>query len=265
MSKAGIAKWVRAGRLHPRYRGVYAYGHAALSQRGEWMAGVLTSGGGAALAGVSATLLLGVSRWRATVIDIVVPKPRKAQPGIRLRTCRNLDPRDIVIVDGIPVTTVARTLVDLTDDKDTDDLAFVIHEAAYWNKFDLVATRAAMERANGRRNIKALKEAIALHLSGSAGSRSRLEKRFRRLIAGAGLPQPRHNVIVNGLEVDFVWPNLVVVEIDGPGHRRARSKVDDRIKDAALSAAGYTVIRFTEEDVEQRSVMVVERLRASLA
>ena len=123
---------------------------------------------------------------------------------------------------------------------DADELAFVIHEAAYRNKFSLDATVAAMERANGRRRIKVLEEALRMHLSGSAGSRSRLERRFRQLVVGAGLPEPRINAIVNGFEVDAYWPGLCV-EIDGAGHRRARTQVDDRIRDAALRAAGYTV------------------------
>jgi very-short-patch-repair endonuclease len=114
-----------------------------------------------------------------------------------------------------------------------------------------------------RRPQPGLEAAIELHLSGSARTRSRLEQRFRRLVAGAGLPQPRHNVIVNGFEVDFTWPRLVV-EIDGPGHRRARTRVDDRIKDAALRAAGHTVLRFTEADIESRPDAVLHALRGAL-
>ena len=190
--RSAIAKWVRAGRLHPLYRGVYAYGHSALSQKGEWMAAVLAAGEGAALASWSAAALLRVTKRRAgRRIDVLVPKPRTSQPGFQAHMCRNLDPRDVVIVDGIPVTTVARVLVDLTDEEDAEELANLIHEAAYWNKFDFDATVAAMGRANGRRNLKVLEEALRMHLRGSAGSRSRLEKRFRRLVVGAGLPAPR--------------------------------------------------------------------------
>ena len=258
LSKAGIAKWVRAGRLYPRYRGVYAYGHPQLSREGEWMAGVLAGGKGTALAGRCATVLLGLTRWVPREVEIVVPKRRRPQPGLQVRSC-NLDPRDITLVNRIPVTTVARTLVDLTDECEPDELANLIHEAAHLRKFNLAATRAAIERANGRRRIKVLEAAIELHLSGSAGTRSRLERRFRKLVTGAGYPDPRMNTIVNGFEVDAYWPG-VCVEIDGPGHRRARSKTDDRIRDAALRAARYTVIRFTEQDVEQRPALVLERL-----
>ena len=259
ISSATIARWVRAGRLYRKYRGVYAYGHPQLSREGEWMAGVLAGGEGAALAGACAGALLRVVRWEPREVEIIVPGHRRPQAGLRVRTCRNLDPRDITVVNRIPVTTVARTLVDLTDDRDAEELANVIHEAAYLKKFSLPATRAAMKRANGRRNLGELEAAIELHLSGSAGSRSRLEQRFRKLVAGAGLPQPRHNVIVNGFEVDFVWPGLVV-EIDGPAHRRARTQVDDRIKDAALQAGGFTVIRFTETDLDDRPGEVLRQL-----
>jgi hypothetical protein len=261
VGKATISEWVRTGRLHPRYRGVYAYGHSALSQKGEWMAALLAAGEGAVLSGMSAAALVRITKRTPREIDVLVPKPRKAQAGFRVHICRNLDPRDVVVVDGIPVTTVARVLVDLTDDEDAEELANLIHEAAHWNKFDFDATVAAMGRANGRRNLKVLEEALRMHLRGSAGSRSRLEKRFRRLVVGAGLPAPAINVVINGFEVDAYWPGLCV-EIDGSGHRRARTRVEDRIKDAALRAAGYVVVRFGEDDVDFRPETVLAQLAA---
>jgi hypothetical protein len=260
LSSAGIRKWVRAGRLHPLYRGVYAYGHDGLSQKGEWMAAVLAAGGGAALAGMCAAALMNITRRVPDDIDVIAPTPRM-HSEFRVRTCRKLDPLDLTVVDGIPVTTVARLLVDLTDDLDAEDLAFLIHEAAYRGRFSLPATRAAMRRAKGRSTLPILEEALRLHLSGSAGSRSRLEKRFRRLVTSAGLPAPKINVKVNGHEVDAYWPGLCV-EIDGVGHRRARTQVDDRIKDAALRAAGYVVLRFTEDDVDLRPAWVLTQLTA---
>src|SRR5215216_4845290 len=95
LSPAGIAKWARAGRLYRKYRGVYAYGHPCLSREGEWKAGVLAGGQGAALAGRCAKALLGLTHWVPREVEIVVPGHRRAQPGLRVRCCRNLDPRDI--------------------------------------------------------------------------------------------------------------------------------------------------------------------------
>jgi very-short-patch-repair endonuclease len=259
LSSGAITKWVRAGRLYRKYRGVYAYGHPHLAREGEWMAAILAAGDGAALAGMCSAALLKITKWQPKEIEVIVPGNRRPQAGFKLRTCRNLSPLDIVIVERIPVTTVARTLVDLSDEKDAEELAFLMHEAAYLGKFSPEATRASMARANGRRNLGRLEEALELHRSGSAGTRSRLEKRFRRLVKGAGLPAPRSNVVVNGFEVDLYWPGLCV-EIDGPPHARPRSKVDDRIRDAALRAAGYTVLRFSEDDLNDRPALVLAEL-----
>jgi very-short-patch-repair endonuclease len=261
LSTAGVAKWVRTGRLHPLYRGVYAYGHAAVSERGRWMAVLLAAGERAALTGLAGGRLLRVTKRSAGVVDVLVPKPRRSQAGFRAHTCRSLDERDVVVVDGLRVVTVARLLVDLTEDLEADELALVMHEAAFLGKFSREATEAAMARANGRRRIKVLEAALALHASGSAGSRSRLERRFLKLVRGAGLPEPRMNTIVNGFEVDAYWPGLCV-EIDGVGHRRKRSVVDDRIRDAALRAAGYVVLRFEEADVDSRPGWVLAQLAA---
>src|SRR5919109_1724608 len=120
------------------------------------MAAVLAVGEGAALAGLSAAALHAVTKRVAREIEVIVPKPRRSQPGFRARTCRGMGWRDVTVVNAIPVTTVARTLVDLTDVMDAEELAHVIHEAAYLNIFSLDATTAAMARANGRRKIKVL-------------------------------------------------------------------------------------------------------------
>ena len=158
-------------------------------------------------------------------------------------TYRRLDPADVTVHKGIPVTTVARTLVDLTDVLDAHELANVIHEAAYRKLFDLQETCAAMARANGRRRLKRLEAAIAIHLTGSTGTKSRAERIFRELVKPE---EPRSNVIVEGVEVDFLFPERrLVVEIDDPSHGRKRSRREDALERRVLEAAGYTLLRFT--------------------
>jgi very-short-patch-repair endonuclease len=256
VSKATIAEWVRAGRLHRKYRGVYAYGHPNLSREGRWMAAVLAAGEGAAVASLTAAFLRQLLRYEPRTIHVIAPKQRRSQPGFRLRTCRNLDPLDITVVNGIPVTTVARTLVDLTDAQDAEQIANVIHEAAFRDLFDEAATRAAMARAPGRK-LGVLEAALQLHASGSAGTKSRNERRFLKLVRGAGLPEPRTNVIVHGFEVDFSWPGLCV-EVDGAGHQRPRAKADDRIRDAALKARGITIIRVTADELAKPEAVLAK-------
>jgi hypothetical protein len=240
LTSGSITYRLRTGTLHRVHRGVYAVGHKRLSEKGKYMAAVLAAGEHAALASLSAAALW--KAWRRPVreIHVLVPGDRRPQQGFRLHTTRHLDPRDITTLDGIPVTTMARTLVDLTDVLTAAQLANVIHEAAFRNRFNLTATTRAMARANGRRNLALLVQAIAANAAGSAGTRSDLEDRFLDQIAG--LPEPRINTKIDGIEVDFAWPGLVI-EIDGPGHERPRTRREDAARDERLAEAGYQVVR----------------------
>ena len=186
---------------------------------------------------------------------------RRTIDGVRVHRCTQLDPRDIVVYKGIPVTTVARMLVDLTDDLVAEELANVIHEAAYRGRFSLKATRDAMTRANGRHNLGVLEAAIDLWLKGSAGLKSRPEAAFLSMLKLTDLPAPRVNTTVLGEEVDFHWPDRrLIVEVDGPGHRRPRTKREDQRRDRELQANGWTVLRYTADEIEQRPDDVMRRL-----
>jgi hypothetical protein len=142
----------------------------------------------------------------------------------------------VTIYRGIPITTVPRTLVDLATTLTAAQLANVIHEAAFRNRFDEQATRAAISRAAGR-PLTNLHAALQAHASGSAGTRSDLEDRF--------LAQLDSQPLVNTkIEVDFYWPaENLVVEIDGPGHDRPRTKIQDARRDTVLNRAGIEVVR----------------------
>jgi very-short-patch-repair endonuclease len=259
LGRPAVAHRVDVGRLHWVYRGVYSL-TPRLSREAKWLAAVLAAGDGAALASLSAAFLYRLLRFEPRTIHVIAPKQRRPRPGFQLRTCRNLDPRDVTIVNAIPVTTVARTLVDLTDVLTPEEIANVIHEAAFRGLFSEPATHAAMARAPGRR-LRVLEAALRLHASGSAGTRSGLEKRFLKLARAAGLAEPVKNTKVHGFEVDFRWDELCV-EVDGGGHARPRSRTEDRIRDAALRAAGFTVVRFSEDDVDQRPHAVLAELAA---
>jgi hypothetical protein len=250
LTTGAVAQRVANGRLHPKYRGVYAVGHARLSQHGRWMAAVLVAGDEAALSHLAAAKLWEIWRRKVRGIDVVAPTRRRDRPGVRMHWARRLDPRDVTVHDGIPVTTVARTLVDLSSVLTAAQLANVIHEAAFRNRFDLAATRRAMARAAGRHTLEVLDAALDAHAAGSAGTRSGLEDRYLAQVTGAGLPDPLVNTKVAGIEVDFHWPGRgLCVEIDGPGHARPRTRDEDRARDAALRAAGHDVIRLMGEDL----------------
>jgi hypothetical protein len=236
-----IARRVAEGRLHRVRRGVYAVGHAGLSREGQFLAGVLWAGEGAALGYLAAAEHLEARKYRAPLIDVVAPKWRPARDGVRVHRAK-LHPSDVTVHKGIPVTTIARTLVDLTDVLNPYDLANVIHEAEFRHRFNERATRAAMRRANGRRNLKRLEQALELRARGSAGLKSRDEAAFLSMLKD--LPEPLVNTKLHGIEVDFHWPQYkLVVEIDGPGHARPRTQRDDERKEAVLREAGYEVVR----------------------
>jgi predicted transcriptional regulator of viral defense system len=127
LGRPAIAQRVRRGRLHRVHRGVYAVGHPRLSREGRWMAAVLAAGEGAALCGLSAAEFWQISRHRSEVSEVVAPPRHSPQAGIRCRLCRGLDPRDVVVFNGIRVTTVARTLVGLTDALTVYQVTNVIH------------------------------------------------------------------------------------------------------------------------------------------
>ncbi len=241
MSSTSISKRIRAGTLHRVHRGVYAVGHNRLSENGAFMAAVLAAGKGAALCGLSAAVYWKAWRRKVDEIHVLVPRHHRPHPGFHVHTTRHIHPSDIIEHDGITVTTMARTLVDLTDVLTSHQLANVIHEAAFHNRFNRHATLAAMARANGRRNLAKL--AAALRAEGP-GTRSALEDRFLELVGEA----PRVNPTIAGLEVDFALDGLVI-EIDGRGHLRPRTQREDRARDAILHAAGYSVLRLTSDDL----------------
>jgi predicted transcriptional regulator of viral defense system len=236
LNDSGVSKRVTAGRLHPLYRGVYAVGHSKLSQEAQWMAAVLAAGEGAVLSHAAAAKHWNIWRGKAKGIDITVPGQRRSRQGFTIHRARTLDKRDTTTRQGIPITTVPRTLVDLTTTLTAYQLANVIHEAAFRGRFKEAATREAMTRAKGR-DLTNLHAALQAHASGSAGTKSALEDRF---LAGAtGDP-----LVNTKIEVDFYWPDQnLVVEIDGPGHDRPRTKAEDAWRDQALAARGVRVVR----------------------
>jgi len=149
---SSITRRLNHGRLHRIHRGVYAVGHRRLSREGQWLAAVLASGDGAVLSHLTAAVLWNTWRRKLTTVDVLAPRAR-ALHGAEVHRVRHLDPCDVTVRTGIPVTTMARTLVDLTECLTRHQLANVIHEAAFRNRFSATHAREAMTRANGRHRL----------------------------------------------------------------------------------------------------------------
>jgi len=266
LSHGAISARVQRGELHRIHRGVYSLvPRGALTQEARWLAALMAAGEGAVLSHLAAAALWRATRWPPAVVDITVPRYRRSFDDVRVHQCRNLDPRDVTVHRGIPVTTVARMCVDLTERLIAEELTNVIHEAAFRRRLVLRELRETMARANGRRRLGVLEEALALWQQGSAGIKSRLERAFFALVVAAGLPKPVPNVHVEGIEVDAFWPGThVVAELDGPNHTRPASVRADGSRDAVLRAAGYTVLRFSEHELDARPGEVVARVISTL-
>ena len=261
-----IGERVRSGRLIRLHRGVYAVGHARLRREGRWLAAVLAVGPGAALSHRDAAGLHSLRPANHTAIDVTTTANRPDEPGIRVHRTRVLDARDITTVEGIPVTTVARTLVDLAGMVPYDHLTKAIREAERQRTFDLRAIHAAMARTRGRtgRGHRALKAAIAECAAlEHHHTRSPLEDAFLRLLRNRGLPLPATNAHVEGFEVDAVWrAQRIAVELDGwTDHQTRRAFEADRQRDAVLLAAGWRVMRVTYRQLTEAPDRVVQTLR----
>jgi very-short-patch-repair endonuclease len=265
LTSSAISRWVLAGRLHRRYHGVYTLGHTALSREGEFLAATFACGNGSLLTCFALLELLRLQRGRATRIDVLVPRNRAAPEGIRVHRTRTIHPRDRSTFKGIPVTSIPRLLVELSAVQHPLELANVMHEAEFRGRLSLPAVRDAIDRSAGRHHLSVLEQAIAYHLHGSVGFKSGNEKHYFRLLEQSGLPEPLVNVQFHGLEVDFRWPDRrCAVEIDGHPHQRARTKREDAAVNLALAAAGYRVMRFTEDDLQLRPEWVVDASRTFL-
>ena len=251
MGRSAITRAVQRSELHRVGPGVYAVGHAALSHEGRWLACVLAGGPGSGLGGLAAAKHWDVSRFAVPVVDVVVPRQRRPQPGVRFHRTNDLDPRDLTSHRGIPVTTMHRTHVDLADPLTPHQLANVMHEAAYRGRFVEPAIRDSMGRVWGRKRLWVVERALELHAGGSAGTRSGAEDAFLALVDQ--FAEPFVNVAFEGFERDFRWAEPgVVIEIDGPGHGRPHTRLDDAGRDRMLREAGYAVLRFTADDVHLR-------------
>jgi hypothetical protein len=261
LGRGAVARRVAEGRLRRLHCGVFLVGPLPAARTRE-MAAVLACGESAVVSHRAAASLWGMRPpWQGEVDVTVTARHPRDKPGVRVHRVRHLDARDVTRRDGIPVTTVPRTLVDLSDVLTAHQLANVIHEAAFRKLFDERAVRAAMTRANGRHNLHVLSQALDLNKTGSAGTRSELEDRFLALTCKSGLPEPLVNTKVQDLEVDFHWPQLsLIVEVDGPGHTRPRTRHEHHERDKSLRAAGHTILRIPDHEIEQRPDAVTASL-----
>jgi very-short-patch-repair endonuclease len=232
------------GQLHRVHHGVYAVGYRTLTPKGHRMAAVLAYGPDALLSHQTAAAQWGIGQ-PSTKFHVTTPTTRQSRPAIRAHS-GILHEEDVTVRDGIPVTSVARTILDLASQLNADRLTRVIEDADRKELFDLKALDRAMSRRPHAPGIRRLRAVLADYRR-PADTRSKLERDFRAFIVRNRLPEPQYNVVVAGLVVDVYWPQWkLVVELDGePYHANPRAFETDRIRDATLQKIDIRVLRVT--------------------
>ena len=232
------------------------------------MAAVLVSGPEAALSHRSAAALWGFAEEHEDYIDVSVARASEARlPGVRCHRRPSLPASEITTRRDIPLTQPVRVFLDLTSVFGPKRLERAINEADKRGVIDPESLRRALDDHSGERGVRVLRRILDRHTFRL--SDTELEVLFRPIAAQAGLPTPLTKVIVNGFEVDFLWPGLgLVVETDGwRYHRTPSAQARDALRDQTHTAAGLTPLRFSHHQVKyepDRVRQVLSRTAANL-
>lgn len=273
LSEAGITARAQAGSLHRLFRGTFAVGHRGGDRRGLMLAAVLASGNGAVLSHGSAAELLGLWDKRADWIDVIAPRRGgRKLGGIRWHNVPRPGAAEIVVREGIPCTTVSRTLVDMAGRTGPITLRRLIEQAAVKRQLDVreVERILARSRRRGSSWLRAALQAWRTEDDWKPRLRSPLEARLLPALLAAGLPRPQCNarMLLDGepAEIDLLWEKQrLAIETDGEEtHGTPVAFQKDRRRDQLLGAAGYRVARVTWRQAEDETAAVVDRIKRML-
>ena len=272
LSANAARKRVASGRLHRVHRGVFVVGHAGLTQNGRFMAAVLACGPGSYASHFCSGVLLHLGLGVRRLIDITARGSRgRARNGIRVHSSTTLLPRDVTVIDGIPCTCLARTLLDIAEDGPRRDVERAIDRAEQQRLLYMNAIDDVLARAEGRRGAKLLRAVLAEHRAGSTLTRNELEEAFLAIGCAVELPPDAANVWIafpdgGGAEADFVYrDHALVVEVDGRDPHTTRKAFNaDRRRDQRLMLLGWRVVRFSWQQVTFEPDYVAATLRGLL-
>jgi very-short-patch-repair endonuclease len=266
-----VRRRIETSRLVELHRGVYLVGPVA-SPRAAEMAAVLACGPPAFVSHRSTAWLWELlprpeTAGRSGAVEVRVAANRRVRrPGILARRTERLEPGDVALVDGIPVTSVARTLVDLAGVVRPRELERATARAERRGLVTRDRLLAFVARHRREPGVGVLAGILGQE-GGPVLTRSVLEDRFGDEVEAFGLPKPRYNVVVEGYELDVWWARLRhAVELDGAAyHRSWRSQRNDRRRDTDLAAAGITVIRITWDQLVHDTKRTMMRIGQALA
>ncbi len=265
-SQDAVERAVVAGRLHRLHQGVYAVGHTDLSLHGHCLAGVLACDSDALLSHYSAAWLWGLLSTQPIPVHVTTSVRRKRRPPIRIHHSQTLTDADRAVEDRIPVTSVARTALDLAPQIRRKGLDRLLKRAEELKLFDLPEFESVLARNRGHHGGRRLRRAIAIYAP-APFTRSGMERRFLGLLAEAGIPTPITGHNVAAFELDVYWPDLrFAVELDVfETHGSHLSFEDDRLRDEDLKLAGVELTRVTGHRLDREPAQVLKRVVRLLA
>jgi very-short-patch-repair endonuclease len=259
-----IRRRATTGALIAVYRGVYRVGHAAPSIEASFIAAVKACGRGAVLSGRAAAYLWGLIKGKPPPPEVTAPGEHEFDGIVTHRARAGIDRRDIRKRQGIPVTSIPRTIVDLAAEAEVGELARIFHEAAVKYRTRPEHVEEVLRR---RPNAKGAKRLRAAMYGDQAVTLSELEDAFIALLRAANLPLPKTNKRKGGHLIDFRWPELgLTIELDSYRYHATRyawERDHDRNRDARKR--GDRLERFTWEDVFERPRETTEALRQLLS
>jgi very-short-patch-repair endonuclease len=267
LAAAGVTpRWVerrvQRGWLRRLHRGVYLVGPLE-SPHSLATAAILAAGPGAVVSHYPAAVLHDIRPPREGPIDITIPgRKARSRPGLIIH--RNaLDPNDITRRHGIPVTSPARTLLDLAATEPTPELDRALNQARIARLVSDPSLNEQFSRYRSHRGTAALRKATRAE---TGFTRSKAERRTRALIRKARLPEPETNQHIEGYEVDLVWrTERLIAEFDSWTFHSERSSFEnDRRRDQHLVAKGWRVIRITWRQLLDEPEAVVAAISAAL-
>jgi very-short-patch-repair endonuclease len=261
---SAIGRALRAAKLHPIHRGIYAtVAPELLTEEGYLVAAVLAAGDGALLSHGTAAW-----RWRIipalpSMITLAVPRHRTVE-RLTLHVSGNLRPGDITHNGRFPTTTVPRTLLDLAVRHDRRALLRALAEAEFHHDLRPADVECTLRKGHpGSANLRA---ALREHAPGYGEMKSRLERRFRELLIRHGIELPERNQEVGPWTVDCLWrEQRVVVELDGGQHGRPHQADVDRERDLWLRRHGYVARRYGKRQIEGQPDHVIADLLDAFA
>jgi very-short-patch-repair endonuclease len=263
--RSTVTDEVTSGRLHRIHRGVYAVGHEQLTWHGHCLASVLANSPAVA-SHFSAGWLWGLLRNRPRgEFHVTAPNRRHRKTEFAVHHA-DLASEDRGLVDGIPVTSLARTQLDLAGALSTNRIESMLGRSEEDELLDLRALESVLDRCGHHPGRGTLRAAIDLYRPDPTVTRSSLERRFRALAKRAGLPPPSTNFVVAGYELDAYWPEeRFAVELDlFETHGTRAAFESDRIRQEELKLIGVEMIRITGPRLKRESEIVIERVRTLL-